>query len=292
MAPPAQRTRSAAAVSPRGRVRRELAALDRRPRKRLGQHLLADPAIIRRIVSLAGLSGGESVLEIGPGLGGLSVELAKACAQICLVEIDHDFAEHLRERFAAVSHVRVIEQDVLKADLSALCPRPTTVVANLPYNISTPVLFALLDHADRLPRLVLMLQREVAERLRAQPGEDGYGVLSVLVQFRAKVRLGLHVAPSAFVPRPKVDSAVMVLEPYASPPIAIRDWPTLRRVVRGAFQQRRKQLANSLATVTPFPARALAASGIDPTRRPETLSLMEFGRLADAVFVLGAADSG
>jgi 16S rRNA (adenine1518-N6/adenine1519-N6)-dimethyltransferase len=280
-----------AAQSPRGRVRHELAAIDRRPRKRLGQHLLADSGVIRRIVALAGLTGKESVLEIGPGLGALSEELARRCARLCLIEIDRDFAARLRDRFAASPHVEVVEQDVLKADLSVLCPEPTIVVANLPYNISTPVLFRLLDHADRFPRLVLMLQREVAERIRAQPGQDGYGVLSVMVQFRARVRRGIHVDAAAFVPRPKVASEVVVLEPYERPPVTVTDPRDLRLVVRGAFQQRRKQLVNSLGTLTSDPRQILAAAGIDPTRRPETLSLAEFGRLADALSSRRAGES-
>jgi len=272
-------------------VRHELAAIDRRPRKRLGQHLLADPGVIRRIVALAGLTGQESVLEIGPGLGALSEELARRCARLCLIEIDRDFAARLRERFAVSPHVDIVEQNVLKADLSALCPEPTIVVANLPYNISTPVLFRLLDHADRFPRLVLMLQREVAERLRAQPGQDSYGVLSVMVQFRARVRHGLHVDAAAFVPRPKVASEVVVLEPYERSPVTVTDPRDLRLVVRGAFQQRRKQLVNSLGTLTSDPRQILAVAGIDPTRRPETLSLAEFGRLADALTSRRAGES-
>ncbi|MBI4518827.1 MAG: ribosomal RNA small subunit methyltransferase A [Deltaproteobacteria bacterium] len=269
--------------APRGAVRRELAALERRPRKRLAQHLLADPGVIRRIVELARLGGTETVLEIGPGLGALSGELASRAALLYLVEIDHDFAEQLRQRFAAASHVVVIEQDFLKTDLEALGAGPITVVANLPYNISTPVLFKLLEHADRFQRLVLMLQREVAERMRAAAGQREYSGLSVLVQFRAAVRLGLRVQPAAFVPRPKVESEVVVLEPYTSPPVSARDPRLFKRVVRAAFQQRRKQLVNSLGGVTPDPRCVLAAAAIDPKRRPETLSLAEFARLADAV---------
>ncbi|HUI24838.1 MAG TPA: 16S rRNA (adenine(1518)-N(6)/adenine(1519)-N(6))-dimethyltransferase RsmA [Candidatus Kryptonia bacterium] len=272
-----------AAATPRGYVRRELAAIDRRPRKRLAQHLLADPNVIRRIVGLAELTGNESVLEIGPGLGALTTELAARCRRLCLVELDSDFAARLGERFGDRSDVVVVKQDVLKTDLRALCKAPTTVIANLPYNISTPVLFKLLDHADLFPRLVLMLQREVANRMRAQANEDEYGALSVAVQFRARVRHGLHVDPAAFVPRPKVQSEVVVIEPYEKLPIAVRDEQMFRRTVRAAFQQRRKQLVNSLAAVSGDPRSALERAGIDPTRRPETLTLAEFAALADAV---------
>lgn len=270
-------------ATPRGHVRRELATMARRPRKRLAQHLLADPSIIRRIIELAELTGTESVLEIGPGLGALTTELAVRCRRLCLVELDHDFAARLREQFAQHAHVVVVEQDVLKADLRALCHPPTTVVANLPYNISTPVLFQLLEHADLFTRLVLMLQREVATRMRAQPREDEYGALSAMVQFRARVRHGVYVAPAAFVPRPRVESEVVVVEPYDTPPVGVRDRQMFRRVVRAAFQQRRKQLINSIASVTNDPRAALMRAGIDPARRAETLSLAEFAALADAV---------
>jgi 16S rRNA (adenine1518-N6/adenine1519-N6)-dimethyltransferase len=266
----------------RGRVRRALAQIDRRPRKRYGQHLLADPGIVRRIVDLAGLTGRESVLEIGPGLGALTGELAARCGRLCVVEVDRDFAAQLRERFRDESRVTVVESDVLKVDLTALGPPGTIVVANLPYNISTPVLFRLLEHAERFARLVLMLQREVAERLRAQAGQGAYGVLSVMVQLRAVVHHGLYVHPAAFVPRPRVESEVVVLEPYATPPVAVMDRALFRRVVRAAFQQRRKQLGNSLAAALPAPQRVLASAGIDATRRAETLTLEEFARLANA----------
>ena len=275
-----------ASASPRGRVRSELAAIDRRPRKRLAQHLLADPNIIRRIVELAELSGTESVLEIGPGLGALTGELAARCRRLCLIELDRDFAARLRERFAEQPQVTVIERDILKVDLRAVCAAPTVVVANLPYNISTPVLFKLLDHADLFSRLVLMLQREVAQRMQAHANDAAYGALSVLLQFRARVRHGVHVGPAAFVPRPQVQSEVVVVEPYQTPPIAVRDARVLRRVVRAAFQQRRKQLVNSIAAAVSDPRAALEQVGIDPTRRPETLTLTEFAALADAVSAL------
>jgi 16S rRNA (adenine1518-N6/adenine1519-N6)-dimethyltransferase len=270
-------------MTPLGKVRRELASLHRRPRRRLAQHLLADPGIIRRIIELAEVSGIESVLEIGAGIGALSGELAARAGRLILIEIDPDFAARLRARFAESAHVSVVEADILKVELSSLCEAPTTVVANLPYNISTPVLFKLLEHADCFVRLVLMLQHEVAARMRAVAGESAYGTLSVLVQHRARVRHGLHVSPAAFVPRPKVESEVVVLEPYNEPSPSVRDEADFRRVVRAAFQQRRKQLVNSLAAVARDARRVLTVAEIDPTRRAETLSLAEFGRLADAL---------
>jgi 16S rRNA (adenine1518-N6/adenine1519-N6)-dimethyltransferase len=268
---------------PKGKVRAELAALGRRPRKRLAQHFLADPGIARRIVALAAVSEIDSVLEIGPGLGALTDELASRCRKLRLVEVDREFAARLRERFVGAPHVTVVEADVLKLDLRSVCGEPTTVVANLPYNISTPVLFQLLDCAELWRRIVVMLQREVAERLRARPRESAYGVLSVLVQHRAKVEHGLFVPAAAFVPRPRVESEVVVLTPHPAPPVLVRDPRQLSRVVRATFQQRRKQLANSLRAVTAEPLRLLARANIDSKRRPETLTLEEFARLAGAL---------
>jgi 16S rRNA (adenine1518-N6/adenine1519-N6)-dimethyltransferase len=268
---------------PRGKVRRELLALGHRPRKRLAQHLLADPGIVRRIVQLAALNGTEDVLEIGAGLGVLSAELASRASRLWLIEIDRDFAARLREQFTHAPHVTVVEENVLTADLQAFGTPPITLVGNLPYNISTPVLFRLLDHCGRFARLVLMLQREVAQRLRAEPGRRQYGALSVLVQYRACVRRGLLVDARAFVPPPRVQSEVVVLEPHREAAIQVRDPDDFRRVVRATFQKRRKQLVNSLGAVAREPRQVLLSAGVDAARRPETLTIAEFGRIADAV---------
>ena len=237
-----------------------------------------------RIVDLAQLRGTERVVEIGPGLGALTELLAQRAGELWLIEVDHDFAARLHAQYADRPQVHVVEQDVLTVDFAALLGpgEPALVVANLPYNIATAILTALLE-ARCFARLVLMLQREVVDRLRAAPGTKDYGALSVYTQLAARLRPGLRVGPEAFVPRPKVESEVVVVEPYAQSPVQVADPLLLNRVVRAAFNQRRKQLANSLRVVCDDSVAALQAAHIDPTRRPETLSLAEFAALSDAV---------
>lgn len=275
---------SRAGHRPAGGVRRELASMGRHPRKRLGQHFLADKSVAQRIVDLAQLRGNERVVEIGPGLGALTDVLVQRAGELWLIEIDADLAGRLRTRYADQPQVHIVEQDALKVDYTTLlgAGEAALVVANLPYNVATAILRALLD-ARCFVRLILMLQREVVDRLRAQPGTKDYGALSVYTQLAARLRPGLRVGPEAFVPRPKVESEVVVVEPYARPPLTVDDPALLNRVVRAAFNQRRKQLANSLRAVCPHPAVALAAAHIDPRRRPETLTLAEFAALSDVV---------
>ena len=280
---------------PPGTVRRELGDLGRRPRKRLGQNFLAHPAIAQRIVALADLPPQARIVEIGPGLGALSDVLVERAGEAWLIEVDTDLAARLAERYRDRPHVHVVRADALNVDFAALLGDgpPATAVANLPFNIATAVLARLLAQGPRFSRLVLMVQREVAERLRAQPGTKDSGTLSVLTQCAARVRTGLRVGPEAFVPRPKVESEVVVVEPLAAPPVAIDDLRRFTQVVKTVFLHRRKQLRNSLRALTADPVAALAAAGIDPTRRPETLTLAEFAALARALDAMpsGAAPS-
>jgi 16S rRNA (adenine1518-N6/adenine1519-N6)-dimethyltransferase len=208
--------------------------------------------------------------------------LADAAAELWLVEIDRDLSQHLREEFACRPHVHVVEGDILKIDLDQLLHAcgPVIVVANLPYNISTPVLMKLVAKPDRFRRLVLMLQREVAERLTAAPGTKTYGALSVMVQLVARTRIAFPVHPAAFSPRPKVESAVVVVEPCCPPRLSTDELMRVRVVVRTAFSQRRKQLGNAVASLASDARGALQHLGIDPRRRPETLSPDEFVALA------------
>jgi 16S rRNA (adenine1518-N6/adenine1519-N6)-dimethyltransferase len=254
-------------------------------RKRFGQHFLVQPAIAERIVDLARLRGDETVLEIGPGRGALTAHLATRCARLVLVEVDRDLAAALRARFAATPSVALIQGDVLRVDLAAAlgAGAPATVIANLPYNISTPVLMRLLGAPELFDRLILMLQREVAERLCAAPGSKTYGALSVVVQAIAEPRIALRVPPSAFAPVPKVESAVVVLTPRRPVPLDATRRRALRHVVRTAFARRRKQLVNVIAPLTDDPRGALTALALDPTARPETLTPAQFIQLADAL---------
>jgi 16S rRNA (adenine1518-N6/adenine1519-N6)-dimethyltransferase len=270
-----------------GVVRQELALIGQRPRKALGQHFLTRPDVAQRIVDLARLEPGDRVLEIGPGLGALTDILAARAAALWLVEIDAVLATRLRHRYAGTPHVHVVEADVLSVSFRDLLGThaQAVVVANLPYNIATAVLRALLAEADCFQRLVVMVQLEVAERLRARPGSKAYGALSVLTQFAARVERGFRVHPDAFVPPPKVGSEIIVVEPHVLPPVTVADVMLFERVVHAAFNQRRKQLVNSLRSIASDPGSALRAAGIDPVRRAETLSLAEFAALTNAVTV-------
>lgn len=256
-----------------------------RARKRFGQHFLIQPNIARRIVDLAGLTGRESVLEIGPGRGVLTRILEEKAAHLYLVEIDRDLVERLRVEYAGKPNVDVIEDDVLKMDLSKLLQRdaPVALVANLPYNISSPVLLKTLDTPQLFRRMVLMLQREVADRVCAHAGSKVYGGLSIVVQLVARVRTALSVPPGAFSPQPKVHSSVVVIEPIDPPPLTPTERAAVRRVVRTAFSRRRKQLGNALAPLVADPRALLQDLRIDPRSRPETLSPSEFLRVARGV---------
>lgn len=256
-----------------------------RPRKRFGQHFLTQPAIARRIVALAAAGPTDTVLEIGPGRGALTALLAETTGTLWLVEVDRDLAARLRDRFADRASVRVVEGDVLDVDLGDLLrgAAPVVAVANLPYNISTPVLMKLLEEPALFSRLILMLQREVAERLCAAPGGKTYGALSVAVQLVADVEIAFRVSPGAFTPRPKVESAVVVIHPRRPPAVSPAAAAEVRRLLRAVFGRRRKQLANALKTLHPDPRTVLDRLAIDPTRRPETLTVGEFVRLAEAL---------
>ena len=276
-------------------VRREarvaLAAAGLRPQKRWGQHFLCDPAVARRIVDAARLPPDAAVLEIGPGLGALTDELATRAGRLYLIEIDRGLAARLVERHAGQPHVQVLVGDVLELPLDTVIAEPeATVVANLPYNISTPVLFRLVALRARFPCAVVMLQREVAERLAAGAGADARGVLSVLMQTWAEVRVAFKVSRRSFVPPPRVDSAVVVLRFSVTPRVAIEDVALYDAVVRAAFGQRRKMLRNALAALAAsrgIDAAALeercAHARVDSRARAETLELDDFARLAAAL---------
>jgi len=276
-------------------VRREarvaLAAAGLRPQKRWGQHFLCDPGVARRIVDAARLPTDASVLEIGPGLGALTDELAARARRLYLVEIDRGLAARLAERHAAQPHVQLLVGDVLELPLETLIAEPDiTVVANLPYNISTPVLFRLLALRARVPRAVVMLQREVAERLAAAPGDDARGLLSVLIQTWAEVRIAFNVSRRSFVPPPRVDSSVVVLRFSVTPRVAVEDPAFYDAVVRAAFGQRRKMLHNALAALAasrgldaPALEARFARARVDGRARAETLGLDAFARLAAAL---------
>jgi 16S rRNA (adenine1518-N6/adenine1519-N6)-dimethyltransferase len=270
-------------------VRATLRAAGLHARHRLSQNFLADTDVLDAILGEASPQRGDRVLEIGPGLGLLTGGLLASGAAVTAVELDRGLAAFLRDRFEPALEgggLRLIEGDALDQDLVHLLEPPYDVVANLPYHITSPILHALLGEAPRPRRLVLMVQREVAERIAAPPGKMSY--LSVFVQYHARVRVALRVPPAAFEPEPAVDSAVIVVEPFdADDRLGADDEEALWRLVQAGFRERRKMLHNVLARQLPVDAgrvaAALAASGIDPDRRPQTLAVGEWLALLEAI---------
>jgi 16S rRNA (adenine1518-N6/adenine1519-N6)-dimethyltransferase len=259
----------------------------RRPLKALGQNFLVDGNIIAKIIRAAGLNPEDSILEIGPGRGALSDLLAQRAKRLLLVEFDHALAFALKDRYAAHDLVKVIDGDILALDLAAVLgkePAAWKVVANLPYNISTPILFRLLELRALFSRLVLMLQREVGERLVASPDCSDYGVTTLLLGLWFDIRREFIVPPTCFHPRPKVESAVLSFVPLLRPRAEVGDETVFRKVVKGAFAMRRKTLANCLKACELAPADELGGileqCGIDGKRRGETLSMEEFASLS------------
>ncbi len=260
-----------------------LGELGMRPHKRLGQHFLIDAAVIQCMVTAAAIRPEDDVLEIGPGLGALSEILVKEAGRLLLVEMDTILAERLAARFAHDGHVQVIAADFLRLDLRELFrAQSLKVVASLPYNAATPILFRLLDHRTQFPQATVMLQREVAERITASPGTKAYGVLSVLIQFYATTEVVCSAGPRSFFPAPQVHSQVIKLIFHKEPRVAVADEGLFRRIVKAAFNQRRKTLRNALRGVGGADLEALGQrAAIDLRCRGETLSLEAFARLTN-----------
>jgi 16S rRNA (adenine1518-N6/adenine1519-N6)-dimethyltransferase len=247
------------------------------PRRRFGQNFLVDPNYIGRIVAAVDPRPGDNLVEIGPGLAALTGQLIERAGGIAAVEIDRDLAARLRERFPPPS-LRLFEADALEFDFATL-GHGLRVVGNLPYNISSPLLFRLADHAAQLRDAHVMLQREVVARMTAAPGTPDYGRLTVMLQVRFAVTRLFTVPAGAFRPPPKVESAVARLVPLGDAAPAIEDFGLFQRIVAAAFGQRRKTLRNALANVTTL--AQLEAAHIDPGARGETLGVKAFVRLAN-----------
>ncbi|HWP90730.1 MAG TPA: 16S rRNA (adenine(1518)-N(6)/adenine(1519)-N(6))-dimethyltransferase RsmA [Thermodesulfobacteriota bacterium] len=255
-----------------------------RPSRVLGQNFIRDQSVLERMGKIADLSEEDELLEIGAGLGALTFFLGERVRRVIAVEKDRRLVEKLRENVSPLKNIEIIEEDILETEFKRFFRgNKLKVVSNLPYSISSPVLFKLLEERELFSLLVLMLQREVGERIAAPPGGKEYGSLSVLVQTYMDVSLELNVPPEAFWPRPKVDSVVIKLIPLLRPRIQIRDEKLFRTVVRAAFSSRRKILANSLSSLLSKEQveEILKSSGIDGRRRAETLSLEEFGRITE-----------
>lgn len=289
---------------------------DLRPRKELGQNFLADPVHLAKIVDAAGLTPADTVLEIGPGPGTLTHLLAEQAGRVIAVELDPHMVNLLKNEYGYLTNLTVVEADILQTDLSSLIrstegaeerstvnsqqsivndqepisgsrpPSPAyKVVANLPYYITSAVIRHLLEATPQPERVVVTVQKEVAQRMVAKPGQ--MSLLAVSVQFYGQPTLVHHIPAGAFYPAPKVDSAVVRIDTFAQPAIAVADTDHFFRVVKAGFGQKRKQLKNSLAAglAKPMPqvVEALNRANVDPTRRAETLSLEEWGRLAEVL---------
>ncbi|MDP4157517.1 MAG: 16S rRNA (adenine(1518)-N(6)/adenine(1519)-N(6))-dimethyltransferase RsmA [Bacillota bacterium] len=267
-------------------------------KKSLGQNFLIDTNILKRIVDFAGLNEEETgAIEIGPGIGALTEQLARASKKVVAFEIDQRLLPILAETLSPYSNVKVIHQDVLKADVAKVMDeefsdvKDVMVVANLPYYVTTPIIMKLLEEHLPIRGIVVMLQKEVADRISAKPGTKDYGSLSIAIQYYTKAETVMIVPKTVFVPQPNVDSAVIRLTRLEEPAVQVKDEIFFFQVTRASFAQRRKTLLNNLTSQLPDGKQkkeeilaALHTSGIDPSRRGETLSLEEFARLSDELY--------
>ena len=252
-----------------------------RPRKRFGQHFLRDRAVIDRIVAAIAPKADDRLIEIGPGEGVLSRPLLAAVGSLQVVELDRDLAATLAQRLGEPRGLVIHQGDALRFDYSRLASGPASlrVVGNLPYNISTPLLFHLFDQAEWISDMVFMLQKEVVSRLVAEPGSRQYGRLSVMARFQCEMEWLFDVPPEAFDPPPRVDSSIIRMYPKTLEDAQRSLRPALAVVVQAAFNQKRKTLRNSLKKLLDEPS--IQRAGVDPAARPETLELSEFLALAE-----------
>ena len=246
--------------------------------KRLGQHFLHDPAVIGRILDAIDPRPGQHVVEIGPGRGALTAGLAASGARLTVIEIDRGLAAELASH-PDLAAAEVRREDALKVDYAALAgDGPIRLAGNLPYNISSPLLFRFLEAADRISDMTLMLQREVVDRMVADPGTRTYGRLTVMLAARCRVEKLFHVRAGAFSPPPRVESAVVRVVPHTEPPFDPGDRSLFEQLVRAGFTARRKTLRNALRNLAD--AAAIEAAGLDPRSRPDTLSPADYARLS------------
>ena len=258
--------------------------------KKFGQNFLIDERVLDRIISASEITKEDCVLEIGPGIGTMTQYLAERAGTVTAVEIDRALIPILKETLCDYSNVTVIHGDILKFDINQLVQeknegRPIKVVANLPYYITTPIIMGLFEKQVPLKSITVMVQREVAQRMQAQPGTKDYGALSLAVQYYAKAEVVANVPPNCFIPRPSVGSAVVRLLRHETPPVQTKDEARMFALIRASFNQRRKTLVNSLGNAGELHIskeqvfEALAQMGLSPTIRGESLSLEQFARL-------------
>lgn len=264
--------------------------------KSLGQNFLTDKNIIDRIIEGAEIGEDDLVIEVGPGIGVITYEASLAARKVITVEIDRNLIPILAETLADRDNIEVVNSDILKTDVNALIEearakepqiKNVQIIGNLPYYITTPIIMKLLEDGVRADGITVMMQKEVADRIKAVPSTKAYGALSVAVQYYCEVESVVNVPKEVFVPQPQVDSTVLRLKPRQDKPVVLRDDEVFFGVVKAGFGQRRKTLSNSLMGIEGITKEivkdALAAAGIEPTRRAETLNLEEFAKLANEI---------
>ena len=260
--------------------------------KRFGQNFLIDAHVLEKIVSAAGITEDDCVLEIGPGIGTMTQYLAESAGQVIAVEIDTNLLPILTDTLKDYSNVKVINQDILKVDINELVKeynngRPIKVVANLPYYITTPIIMGLFESNVPIDNITVMVQKEVADRMQVGPGSKDYGALSLAVQYYASPYIVANVPPNCFIPRPNVGSAVIRLTRYQEPPVQVKDPKLMFKLIRASFNQRRKTLQNGLNNSPEISfskeeiAKAIESLGVSPSVRGEALSLEQFAQLAN-----------
>ena len=260
--------------------------------KKFGQNFLIDTHVLEKIISAAGITKNDCVLEIGPGIGTMTQYLAENAGHVVAVEIDRNLIPILKETLADYDNVTVINEDILRVDIKALAEeynggKPIKVVANLPYYITTPIIMGLFESGVPIDNITVMVQKEVADRMKEGPGSKDYGALSLAVQYYAEPEIVANVPPNCFIPRPNVGSAVIRLTRHEQPPVQVADEKLMFRLIRAAFNQRRKTLQNGLGNAPELPytkeqiAAAIAEMGLTPTIRGEALSLAQFAQLSD-----------
>ncbi|MDR6120788.1 16S rRNA (adenine(1518)-N(6)/adenine(1519)-N(6))-dimethyltransferase RsmA [Neobacillus drentensis] len=266
-------------------------------KKSLGQNFLIDTNILKKIVSFADLSENSGAIEIGPGIGALTEQLARSSKKVVAFEIDQRLLPILNDTLSPYSNVKVIHKDVLEANVQSMMAEEfqgiedVMVVANLPYYVTTPIIMKLLEEHLPIRGIVCMLQKEVADRISAKPGTKEYGSLSIAIQYYTEAETVMIVPKTVFVPQPNVDSAVIRLTKRNQPAVSVKDEGFFFQVTKASFAQRRKTILNNLTSQLPEGKQkkeeilaALSASGVEPTRRGETLSLEEFGMLSDQLY--------
>ena len=260
--------------------------------KKFGQNFLIDTHVLEKIISAAGITKDDCVLEIGPGIGTMTQYLAENAGHVVAVEIDRNLIPILKETLADYDNVTVINEDILRVDIKALAEeynggKPIKVVANLPYYITTTIIMGLFESGVPIDNITVMVQKEVADRMKEGPGSKDYGALSLAVQYYAEPEIVANVPPNCFIPRPNVGSAVIRLTRHKEMPVEVKDPALMFKIIRASFNQRRKTLQNGLGNAPELPytkeqiAAAIAEMGLTPTIRGEALSLAQFAQLSD-----------